>query len=69
MIKRQKPKNSFRGLTTPESLKLMLKIYICQDEDPLDISSLPDKESCETVMRSHTDALIYIVLSFEILIL
>ena len=51
-------KNSFRGQATPKSLKLMLKIHICQYEDPPEISSPPDEESCETAIRLLTGALI-----------
>ena len=35
----------------------MLKIHICQDEDPIEISSPPDEESCETAIRSLTGVL------------
>ena len=41
----------------------MLKIHICQDEDPPEISSPPDEESCETAIRSLIGALIYAAIS------
>ena len=43
-------KNSFRGQETLESLKLMLKIHICQDEDHPKISSPLDEKSCEMLL-------------------
>ena len=49
--------------TTPEISKLMLKIHICQDENPPEISSPLDEESWETAIRSLTGALIYTVKS------
>ena len=55
--------NSFWRWTTPESLSLTLKIHIYQDKDPSEISSPPDDESCKTVVRSLTGALIYTVKS------
>ena len=48
----------FRGQTTLESLKLILKIHICQDEDHPEISSPQDEESWETAIRLFTSALI-----------
>ena len=56
-------KNSFWRWITWESLSLTLKIHIYQDKDPSEISSPPNDESCETVVRSLTGALIYTVKS------
>ena len=42
---------------------MTLKIHIYQDKDPSEISSPPDDESWETVVRSLTGALIYTVKS------
>ena len=59
----------FYGQATLESLKLMLKIHICQDEDHPEISPPLDKESCEIAIRSLTSALIYAVKSDLIFVL
>ena len=57
--------NSFWRWTTPESLSLTPKIYIYQDKYPLEISSPPDEESCETAIRLLIDMSIYTVKSLK----
>ena len=56
-------KNSLHDQATPESLKLMLIIHNCQDEDPPQISLPLDEECYETTIRSLISALICAVKS------